>query len=97
MTDSPPVPDRKTQIMVYEFLRSGYGSLDRYFMEKFGIRQNPIHRQEVEQKYRDAEKSLPVRRREVLRNEITEVYRKMVDPELSSDWQEYLQRLRQGD
>jgi len=97
LTDSPPVPDRKTQIMVYEFLRSGYSSLDKYFMEKFGIRQNPIHRQTYEQKYRDAEKSLPARRRDILRNDITETYRKMKDAELSRDWEAHLQRLKQGD
>ena len=86
--------DPEIQIMAYEFLRSGFKGLDTYLQNHFHIRQDSVLAQLYGQKYHTGESHLPVERREVLRQKITEMYQKMGEGAYLDDWLESIRRLR---
>ena len=92
-----PSLDTHTELMAYEFLRSGYHHLNDYVWEKYRIKGNPEPEKRYENMYRILERQLPPEQRKSVRDEITKFYyqqyKRPEDRHVFEEWQTYSRTL----
>jgi tetratricopeptide (TPR) repeat protein len=92
-----PSLDTHTELMAYEFLRSGYHHLNVYLWENYRIRGSSEPEKRYEKMYRVLEKRLPPEQRKSIRDEITKFYyqqyKRPEDRHVFEEWQTYSRTL----
>ena len=92
-----PSLDTHTELMAYEFLRSGYHHLNDYVWENYRIKGNPEPEKRYENMYRVLERRLPPEQRKAVRDDITKFYyqqyQRPEDRHVFEEWQAYSRTL----
>jgi len=91
-TNLPSECDPKTTLMSYEFLRSGYQSINRYLWEMFRIKPDPAPLVQYEAGFEEGQRRLAPEYRNAVFQEIETVYQRMGDSDALDDWKRYRAR-----